>query len=106
NKPDQLPRFVARFLETKRYETFPPTISASGRGLCRATVRVALRFGASLSDASDTVDRAIPGGWLDRPHCTPDRSMADGAARPAIGHREPVGRRRQYRQRGGPEFAA
>jgi len=22
-----------RFLETKRYETFPPTISASGRGL-------------------------------------------------------------------------
>ena len=32
---------------------------------------------------------------------TPDRSMAVGAARPAIRHREPPGRRQQYRHRGG-----
>ena len=31
----------------------------------------------------------------------PDRSMAVGAARPAIRHREPAGRRQQYRHRGG-----
>ena len=31
----------------------------------------------------------------------PDGSMAVGAARPAIRHREPAGRRRQYRHRGG-----
>ena len=31
----------------------------------------------------------------------PDRSMAVGAARPAIRHREPAGRRHQYRHRGG-----
>src|SRR6266511_3415721 len=70
---------------------------AAIREMIENTLRssVALRFGASLSDASDTVDRAVPGGRLDRPHCTPDRSMADGAARPAIRHREPVGCRRQ-----------
>ena len=33
----------------------------------------------------------------------PDRSMAVGAARPAIRHREPAGCRRQYRYRGGRE---
>ena len=31
----------------------------------------------------------------------PDRPVAVGAARPAIRHREPAGRRRQYRHRGG-----
>ena len=37
----------------------------------------------------------------DRHHRAPDRSMAVGAARPAIRHREPAGRRQQYRHRGG-----
>ena len=45
-----------------------------------------------------------PGGSI-RHHRAPDRSMAVGAARPAIRHREPAGRRRQYRQRGGREIA-
>ena len=36
----------------------------------------------------------------------PDRSMAVGAARPAIRHREPAGCRRQYRHRGGRACAA
>ena len=34
-------------------------------------------------------------------HGSPDRSVAVGAARPAIHRREPTGRRRQYRHRGG-----
>ena len=34
---------------------------------------------------------------LDRHRRAPDRSMAVGAARPAIHHREPAGRRQQYR---------
>ena len=42
----------------------------------------------------------------DRHHRAPDRSMAVGAARPAIRHREPAGRRRQYRHRGGRARAA
>ena len=37
----------------------------------------------------------------DRHRRAPDGSMAVGAARPAIRHREPAGRRQQYRHRGG-----
>ena len=42
----------------------------------------------------------------DRHHRAPDGSMAVGAARPAIRHREPAGRRQQYRHRGGRACAA
>ena len=42
----------------------------------------------------------------DRHHRTPDGSMAVGAARSAIRHREPAGCRRQYRHRGGRARAA
>ena len=42
----------------------------------------------------------------DRHHRAPDRAMAVGAARPAIRHREPAGRRQQYRHRGGRARAA
>ena len=42
----------------------------------------------------------------DRHRRAPDRSMAVGAARPAIRHREPAGRRQQYRHRGGRAGAA
>ena len=41
-----------------------------------------------------------------RHHRAPDRPMAVGAARPAIRHREPAGRRQQYRHRGGRACAA
>ena len=37
----------------------------------------------------------------DRHRCAADGSMAVGAARPAIRHREPAGRRQQYRHRSG-----
>ena len=45
-------------------------------------------------------------GRRDRHHRAPDGSMAVGAARPAIRHREPAGRRQQYRHRGGRACAA
>ena len=77
------------------------TISASGRGRCRAAGRVARRTGASLSDAAGADHRRLSAGWRHRHRCAPDRSMAVGAARPAIHRREPAGRRRQYRHRGG-----
>ena len=51
----------------ERHETSPPTISASGRGRCRAAGRVAHREGASLSDAAGA-HRSLalpPGGATD-----------------------------------------
>ena len=83
------------------------TISASGRGRCRAAGRLAHRMGASLSDAAGAHHRRhLPPGGAHRHHRAPDRSMAVGAARPAIRHREPAGRRQQYRHRGGRACAA
>ena len=43
------------------------------------------------------IDRRLCRRRRDRHHRAPDRSMAVGAARPAIRHREPAGRRQQYR---------
>ena len=77
------------------------TISASGRGRCRAAGRVAHRVGASLSDAAGAHDRRLCRRRRRRHRRAPDGSMAVGAARPAIRHREPAGRRQQYRHRGG-----
>ena len=49
------------------YETSPPTISASGRGRCRAAGRVARRMGASLSVAAGAHRSSAlpPGGATD-----------------------------------------
>ena len=49
------------------YETSPPTISASGRGRCRAAGRVAHRAGASLSVAAGARSSSAfaAGGTLD-----------------------------------------
>ena len=52
------------------------------------------------------IDRRLRPRRRDRHHRAPDRPMAVGAARPAIRHREPAGRRQQYRHRGGRERAA
>ena len=82
------------------------TISASGSGRCRAAGRVAHRMGASLSDAAGAHDRRLCRRRRDRHRRAPDGSMAVGAARPAIRHREPTGRRQQYRHRGGRACAA
>ena len=52
------------------------------------------------------IDRRLCRRRRARHHRAPDRSMAVGAARPAVRHREPAGRRRQYRHRGGRACAA
>ena len=72
-------------------------ISASGRGRCRAAGRIAHREGASLSDAAGAHHRRFRRRRCDRHRRAPDGSMAVGAARPAIRHREPAGRWQQYR---------
>ena len=68
---------------------------------CRASRgRKPIRRGRCASSS------AIPAGGADRHHRSPDRSMAVGAARPAIRRRESAGRRQQYRHRGGRACAA
>ena len=52
------------------------------------------------------IDRRLCRRRRDRHRRAPDRAMAVGAARPAIRHREPAGRRQQYRHRGGRACAA
>ena len=47
------------------------------------------------------IDRRLCRRRRARHHRAVDRPMAVGAARPAIRHREPAGRRQQYRHRGG-----
>ena len=46
------------------------------------------------------IDRRLSRRRRARHRCAPDGSMAVGAARAAIHHREPAGRRQQYRHRG------
>ena len=50
------------------------------------------------------IDRWLPARRRDRHHCSSDRSVAVGAARPAIHRRQPTGRWQQYRHRGGREM--
>ena len=75
-------------------------------GAAALPARVAHRTGASLSVAAGALDRRHSRRRRGRHHRAPDRSMAVGAARPAIHHREPAGRRHQYRHRGGRACAA
>ena len=83
------------------------TISASGRGRCRAAGRVAHRVGASLSDRGRCASIVgFAAGGAHRHRRAPDGSMAVGAARSAIRRREPAGCRQQYRHRGGRACAA
>ncbi len=73
--------------------------------------RTAQPLGASPYHRSCGADRGAlilppPDTWnyarrRDRHPGTPDLPMAVGAARPAIRHREPAGRRQQHRHRGG-----
>src|SRR5215831_13696334 len=86
---------MARWKELRkglgRHETSPPTISASGRWRCRAADRVTHRAGASISDTAGADHRGLPRGGRGRHHRASYRSMALGAARPTIRHREPAG---------------
>ena len=74
----------------------------SGSGRCRAAGCIARRVGASLSVAAGAHRSCHlpPGGSVEHLRA-PDRPMAIGAAWPAVRHREPAGRRHQYRHRGG-----
>src|SRR5262249_6586942 len=78
-----------------RDATFPSSISASGRGRRLAAVRVAHRIGASLSGAPGAHHCRLCCRWHDRHHLTPHWTIAVGAARTAIHHREPTRRQRQ-----------
>src|SRR6266516_1691864 len=53
------------------HETSPSTISASGRGRCRAAGHVACRDSASLSDAADPTCHSFSPGWCIRRRRTP-----------------------------------
>ena len=82
-------------------------IPASGRGRCRAPGRVAhargrkpIRRGRCVGSLAFTA-----GGGSDITRAA-DGTMAVGAARSAIRHREPAGSRHQYRHRGGRACAA
>ena len=75
------------------HETSPPTISASGRGRCRAAGscrgshgRKPIRRGRCASSSG------FAAGGRNRHRRAPDGPMAVGAARPAIHRREPAGR--------------
>ena len=93
--------------EEQRCETSPPPISASGSGCCRAPGRVALRVGRKpIRRGRCASIVGFAAGGAERHPRASDRSMAVGAARPAIRHREPAGRRQQYRHRGGRACAA
>ena len=78
-----------------------PSISAACRRRRCRRQRGATRGRARLSDAAGAPDRRLYARRRDRHPGAPDRPMAVGAARPAIRHREPAGRRQQYRHRGG-----
>ena len=62
---------------------------------------VALRLGAKLSVAAGALDRAVSTRRWDRHPRSLARSVAIGATRPAIRHRQSAGRRWQHRYRGG-----
>src|SRR6516164_2459660 len=72
-------------------ETSPPEFLASGRRRCRAAGSFAHRAGADLSVATGASDRATRPCRRIRHHGAPDRTMAVGAARPAICYRQQAG---------------
>src|SRR5262249_2744632 len=83
-----------REMQGGRYETSPPqAISAAGRRPCCASGRLADRLGANLPVAAGAHLRRFSRRRRRRHRRSPDRPMALGAARPAILHREPAGRR-------------
>ncbi len=72
---------------------------AAGAAALPAVSRVARA--QDLSDAAGAHDRRLSRRRSVGHPRAPDRSMAVGAARPAIRHREPARRRHQYRHRAG-----
>jgi Tripartite tricarboxylate transporter family receptor len=83
-----------------------PAISAVGRGRCRTAGRLAHREGTDLSNAAGARDRAIRGRRRHGHHSTTDGSVVVRSAWPAVRHREPTGRRPQYRHEAGVKSPA
>src|SRR2546423_2115702 len=83
------------------YDILAPSASAVRSEHRRADVHCAERQRAILSDAAGARDRRV----FARRHAgssrAPDRSVARKPARPAVHHREPAGRRWQYRRGSG-----
>src|SRR5215813_8574309 len=94
-------KFLSIPIHRDHHETSPPTISASGRGRGRAAGSVAYHLGASLSDAARAHHRWFCTGRHGRYHRASDRSVAVGATRPGIHHRQSTGCGDQYRYRNG-----
>ena len=66
-----------------------------------AAIPAALRpaIGANLSDSAGAHHRRFSGRGRERYSCAPDGAVAQRTAWPAVHHREPARRRRQYRNR-------
>jgi len=88
--------FTVRLPGAKRHEPAAPSISASGRGRCRAFGCLAHRLGANLSDPAGALNRWLYPRRPDRHRRTPDRSMALGAVGSALRHRESARCWQQY----------
>ena len=80
-------------------ETSPQRLSASDRGRCHDAGRPAHRKGADLSFPAGAHHRRLSPGRRSRHRGARHGSMAVGATRPAIRHREPTGRRHKCRDR-------
>ena len=85
----------------QHHEISPPNFSASGRGRCRAAVRVTDRLGAELPNTAGAHPGRLRRRASDRHHRSYRRPIAVGPARSAIRHREPPRRRGQSGGRSG-----
>jgi hypothetical protein len=97
------PRTTCAATRGGRHETSAQNFPAPCSECCRVPGCFVLRLGTNLSGAAGAVDRWLSTRWLGGHHRASYKSMAVGAARPAIYHRQPAGRRWQHRNRGGRE---
>ena len=95
------PSFIVHILSVHARVARRRWEESMNRGRCRAAGRITDREGASLSDAAGAHHRRFSPRRRGRHRRSPDRSVAVGAARPAIHRREQAGRGQQYRHRGG-----
>ena len=87
-------------------ETSPPSISATGRGRCRAAILIAIHLGASVSVAAAALDHRISARWRCRHRGSDHGTVVVGAARSTDHHREPARRQHQYCRPSSDQFAA
>jgi len=92
--------------ERGRYEISPPSFSAACRHRCRRIGSAVARTGARLSDSAGALGGRIPARRPAGHRRAAAGSIPVRAIRPAIHHREPIGRRRQYWRRGCNQWGA